>query len=371
MPVSNGIFSKPIRLKEDLANFFGLTANLGYIIKNASINKWSKRKPVKSSKVTELEESDFSAANYGIGNTAYWTLLASMKTGYTTGSPIPDNMTALPTEYWSYEKPTGDTYRYRMLDFNGYRHTAEAPISKITDTELVYKGDNVITITFPMGAMDSYTVKLADLGIVNSAGEVTHSFSSMYFGVCIYNSTKTYFVTQSTTISQLAEYGNSLRLTSGATLAGTWSIFAFISDRAITTLQTADAVVGKYLPIPETLSTVTISAYVYSFTITVSYAYRQDTRTIAYMYTITNGEDSQFTTDSILIELLDSSNNVLASTTNVAVSVEANSSYTKTATIVTTAAYVSSATALRVSTTLANQELIGMCYVTDELPKDV
>ena len=45
MPVSNGRFSKPIRLKEDLANFFGMTANLGYIITNAAINIWAKYKP--------------------------------------------------------------------------------------------------------------------------------------------------------------------------------------------------------------------------------------------------------------------------------------------------------------------------------------
>ena len=101
MPVSNGRFSKPIRLKEDLANFFGLSANLGNIIKNANINMWSKKKPIISSKVSELTDEDRKAAAYGL----YFDPNSSVRIE------------------WKYKRPTGGSSSwFRALDFNGYDH---------------------------------------------------------------------------------------------------------------------------------------------------------------------------------------------------------------------------------------------------------
>ena len=106
MPVSNGRFSKPIRLKEDLSNFFGLSANLGYIIQNASINQWSEKKPVfyKTDKNLNIVkgavagDSGFSPQVAGSNNLTYK------------------------------KRQTGDeNLPFRMLDFDGYNHYEENP----------------------------------------------------------------------------------------------------------------------------------------------------------------------------------------------------------------------------------------------------
>ena len=320
----------------------------------ANINKWSKNKPIQNTyKLIEVTDTDKATANYGIGNTPYWIRLASMKTGFIENNPLPENMTTLPVEgYWSYLIPSGDTYPKRMADFRKYFAKAEAPAGSITGKEITYKSDNLAIIMFPMGAINDYTLKLSDLGIMGSGGDVTERFTNMYLGLCIYNSSKTYFVTQSNTIETLHEVGNTFKIDGANTIVGSWNAFLFISDRQLPSIQTADAIIGKYLPIPGTQSTFTIKPYIYNFDITVDYAYRKDNRTIEYRYVIYNNEPSKYVTDGITIELLNASNHVLASTSNAAASIEAESSYTKVATIVTLAANVTNATALRVKTTI-------------------
>ena len=335
----------------------------------AKINKWSKAKPIQNTyKLIEVTDTDKATANYGIGDTPYWIRLASMKTGFIEKDPLPDNMTVLPVEFWSYLIPSDSTYPKRLADFRNYFAKAEAPIGAIDGEEITFKSDNLAIIMFPMGAINDYTLKLSDLGIMGSGGDVTERFTNMYLGLCIYNSSKTYFVTQSNTIETLHEVGNTFKIDGASTIVGSWNAFLFISDRKLPSIQTADAIVGKYLPIPGTQSTFSIKAYVYNFAITVDYAYRKDTRTVEYRYIIYNNEPSRYVTDGITIELLDSSNAVLDSTSNVAVSIDAESSYTNTATIVTLAAYVTKATALRVKTTITGQEVIGLVMVTDDKP---
>lgn len=104
--ISNGKFSAPIRLKEDLSNFFGLSANLGYIIQNASINQWSERKPVFYKTDKNLNTVKGAVAGDS-GFSPQWA-----------GS---DNLT--------YKKrQTGDEdLPFRMGDFDGYNHYEENP----------------------------------------------------------------------------------------------------------------------------------------------------------------------------------------------------------------------------------------------------
>ena len=336
----------------------------------ANTNIWSKYKPVRNTnKIIELVDSDFYDANYGIGNTPYWIRLASMKTGFIENNPLPENMTTFPVEgYWSYLNPVDETYPKRLADFRGYFAKAEAPIGAIDGEEITVKSDNLAIIMFPMGAINNYTLKLSDLGIMGSGGDVTERFTNMYLGLCIYNNNKTYFVTQSNTIKTLHEVGNTFKIDEANTIVGSWNAFLFISDRQLPSIQTADAIIGKYLPIPGTQSTFTIKPYIYDFDITVDYAYRKDNRTIEYRYVIYNNEPSKYVTDGITIELLNASNVVLGSTSNAAVGINAESSYTKTATIVTLAANVTNATALRVRTTITGQEVIGLVMITDDRP---
>lgn len=115
MPVSNGRFSKPIRLKEDLANFFGLSANLGNIIVNGNINKYSKHKPYRYNTRSELTEQNKKDINYG---------MTTFNFDLSTLASAANLNRSFVWEQWG--KPRGNTYNepYRGLDFDGYNHYA-------------------------------------------------------------------------------------------------------------------------------------------------------------------------------------------------------------------------------------------------------
>lgn len=333
----------------------------------ANLNKWSKYKPVINQSIVRIDDSAFKNANYGIWDTPYWIRLASMKTGFIDKTTLPENMQAWPSEYWRYFSLEGN-YVKRCSDFINYSTGAVSPITVVTGNEITYKSDKVATIIFGMGAIDNLTLKISDLGIMGSGGSVTHWFSNMYLGICLFNGSVTYFMTQTTKTTELPSLGNHFRIPNADTLQGTYTVFAFISNRAITSLQTADSVVGIYAPIPGTTSQITIKPYTYNFVIIVDYAYRKDTRTVEYRYMITNNETSAYTTEGITIELVNSLNTVLATTSNVYTTIQANSSYTNTATIVTTIADVRNAALLRVRTKIAGQDLVGEVSVTDDRP---
>lgn len=115
MPVSNGRFSKPIRLKEDLANFFGLSANLGNIIVNGNINKWAKYKPVVLNSFAPDRNSDWWKGSSGLcGFDEQGTAsLSELCEGYNNGT------------FWKYVKPSGGSSSpFRALDFDNYNHYA-------------------------------------------------------------------------------------------------------------------------------------------------------------------------------------------------------------------------------------------------------
>lgn len=137
MPVLNGKFSKPTRWIEDLQTFFGYAKGTGlaYIITNASINKWSLRKPVRKNQVSEMSEDDFFSVNFGYTIPSY-SNYSSMKAGVANG--------------WTYLKPQGLSYGspFRALDFNGYDHNSTAPFAlSLTNGNPNYK--DVCRISVP------------------------------------------------------------------------------------------------------------------------------------------------------------------------------------------------------------------------------
>lgn len=119
--VNNGLITAPISVKDPYTCMgVGATANgydLGYICSNShgKINWRSLYKPVKSSKISELTDSDYFNLNFGYTIPVYGTYSA-MKNGITNG--------------WTYNPPTGgDSSPYRLTDFNRYNHKATAPFN--------------------------------------------------------------------------------------------------------------------------------------------------------------------------------------------------------------------------------------------------
>lgn len=117
MPVLNGKFSKPTRWIVDLQTFFGYPkgTDIGYIVVNSNINKYSKHKPYRSNSTSELTDQNKKDLNYGM-STFNFVLSTLASADNLNGSFV-----------WSqWGKPRGLAYneRFRALDFNGYNHYA-------------------------------------------------------------------------------------------------------------------------------------------------------------------------------------------------------------------------------------------------------
>ena len=124
MSVSNNIIKSPIGLQE-VYSLLGVAKqgtyyDVGYICSNAhgKINQWSKHKPVKNSKVSELSESDFATPekNYGlkIVDSSGKELTTALDTNIA-------NIKSLNTYDYKLDSPTSV---FRLTDFNEYYHNA-------------------------------------------------------------------------------------------------------------------------------------------------------------------------------------------------------------------------------------------------------
>lgn len=102
----------------------------GTLCKASNINKWAKRKPVSfPNQLYKLTNGQLKEINYGLSVPQN---LLDLKTLYDnlSGANGANGESLLDAAY-SYTKPSGVTLTspYRLLDFEGYYHGAEAPIS--------------------------------------------------------------------------------------------------------------------------------------------------------------------------------------------------------------------------------------------------
>ena len=125
MSNSNGIITAPIDIKGDVAYVLGRTTvgDVGLLCSDkdaggnlvGAVNMWSAHKPVRSSKVSPLAESEFRALNYG--------LYANTSIVLTVGYQDP---------YFEYRRPRGGSQpvqeAYRLMDFENYNHNAQVPM---------------------------------------------------------------------------------------------------------------------------------------------------------------------------------------------------------------------------------------------------
>lgn len=156
MSISSEKFSKPIRNIADLQSFFGYPkgTDVGHIIKNANIQKWSKYKAVRSSKSGELDELSFATVNYG--------LMADNSL---------DFKVAAANRYY-YNRPRGlATYNewFRCLDFNRYNHNAVAPFRPAPDQTAKYIQNGTFSAYLEYDSDETqYNIRPADLNIIKN-----------------------------------------------------------------------------------------------------------------------------------------------------------------------------------------------------------
>lgn len=130
MSVSDGNISKPVRILADIKAFFGINDNrMSVLLRNDKINKWSKYKPIKSTAKVNLTKNDIIAARAGLVPSQPLTVLRSAITPNGISSPVDKTVSEVTAQIfsYSYNRPTGGNYPFRLLDFNGYDHNTTPP----------------------------------------------------------------------------------------------------------------------------------------------------------------------------------------------------------------------------------------------------
>lgn len=131
----NGIITAPVSLAGDVATVLGdSSTDLGTLCRSNKINMWALYKPVKHTNIGILSESERKGFDGQIGFDIPWSSLSSC---YQYIETIIRDDGAI----WSYNRPTGGNYPFRLLDFDKYNHNAIKPfndnninyISGITD----------------------------------------------------------------------------------------------------------------------------------------------------------------------------------------------------------------------------------------------
>ena len=177
----------------EVAICLGTEPALGNICTAASINPWSKVKPVR----WPLEDLS-SQPNWHQGQNGLCGFRADPQAGDFVMQELSSYANAiLAGNYlpWVYEHPTGPLNGdpYRLLDFDGYWADAESPAGwLLTGATFVYDvsltGEATIKVNFP-GITDARNLKLSDFGGFSVAGK-DFSLPESYIGVMLWKGRK-------------------------------------------------------------------------------------------------------------------------------------------------------------------------------------
>ena len=98
--------------------------DVGTLCTHSAINKWSKCKPIRSSKLGGILQSDLQTANWGISAPSYSSLTSLFAAYHAIPAGEAD---------WIYLKPRGGVSEpYRIGDFRSYDHSAPATVGDTT-----------------------------------------------------------------------------------------------------------------------------------------------------------------------------------------------------------------------------------------------
>ncbi len=125
MSNQNGVITTPINIRDDVGYVLGTgSGDLGVNCRAASINKWAKHKPYRSSLVI-TDATARRAANFGLSVLEYGSPGEAVdgavggSDGFAINLPRGMKNTAL--------NPSNADEWFRLLDFNGYNHNAPTP----------------------------------------------------------------------------------------------------------------------------------------------------------------------------------------------------------------------------------------------------
>ena len=210
MANSNDIISGSVRQIADVKTVLGESVNtLSGLCKSTKINWWSKKKPVqftgtRSSTWWKSRTQDCGINPYQLSSVAD---VINHCNGTENG--------------WTYLRPNGSTYPYRLLDFQGYNHNARAIISniRVSPTTVVRTSAGKLSIISSMPVSSDSQLTLADMG----------SMVDCYLGLYAKMTTGSTARCGANTIKLSANGGDAFELSTNGWTAGTWRVYPFIT----------------------------------------------------------------------------------------------------------------------------------------------
>lgn len=282
MSNQSGIISAPVSIN-DLQTVLGTSQNgdLGSLILNGNINKWSKKKPVIHSNLFASNPSDK-------GGDSVWYKTGTFGLDIQKVSSIVTLINDQSTlSQYTYNRPTGGVNApFRLLDFNGYYHLAEHPVYAFDSQDSGYTtGTNPqIATLIALRLVSDYNFSILDLT----------DYKDYYFGSVLYRSSTQYrWITSENTISYEDLASAQILIPTTNLAIGTWYIFPFLSSIKRTDYLAAEQA-AEFLPLPVERRAITLYTSAYTILVMASYASPTDD-TIIGSVRITNRASSIYT----------------------------------------------------------------------------
>lgn len=340
----------------------------------AKTNVWAKFKPFRYKLNFGVTEAIRKQASYGVGNIPYFTNTSNMASFMYDNSTTPTNGSQ--PLYFTHLLPRGgENEPYRLEDFVGYYADATPPIGLHYTNEMMMDSSGRIIPYFILGNETDYTLKLKDLNINQYIGNAGLNIDDWYLGICFVNASKKLYITQSTYLSQVNEYGASFNINSFGSHAGTYTVFAFISNTKIESLTSTPLTSGYFVPLTMTKSTLKVNTFSAGIELTNFQAWKDTSvsnRVIYFSYTLQNTDDNQYVSSSVNVKVYNTSGNQIGDVNLVNVTLTANSSKTMTGSVdVGSLANVEKAANAVLTISIANKTLTGNSTVTTSRPKSI
>jgi len=284
--------------------------DVGSQLTSGSWNLWAKYKACNdTTHVGVLTDAQRKAANWGVKNIPIWSRLGYMVNFWYDISTQAPNVPScgLQAEYWTLDRPSR---WYRILDFDGYEATAQAPISAPSAFISLTGG---VTLYCDLGAMGSGTLAYEDfsLGITGNT----------YFGYVLRKHEASpeviYYITKPQDEPITSYFNTNITIPASSSTPlfnNTWEVFPYLTNQYAATLSTNQNVDGVFVALLDPIL-ITIDQTKANYTLVFdpgrrpadnpSYYTNQDQgRNVNYVFSVTNNEtDTNLTNVVVTITL--------------------------------------------------------------------
>lgn len=224
MSHANGKITAPVNTDDVSATIGVASHDVATLCSSTKINPFAKYKPCvpKVDTPITLTDSQRKDVAWGMGNIPYYNNLLSL-----AKNEPPVN--GWKTNYFTHEAPVPGTNFCRLDDFVNYWHDARPFIGKFEEESIpVMSGTNSHRLVFPAAPQDTKQMQIWDLTLPGVSLGIDPA--KWYFGIIIVKGTVYKAVTDSSPLSQAAEYGLQVELNGYdiESLAGTVKIIPMI-----------------------------------------------------------------------------------------------------------------------------------------------